>query len=86
MQQRTCHRGSDIRSSPADLWLNQGTHGFEGPVAISNGGWVAPIAQDFLRASNAIGIPVTDDLQDCNQSHAAEIWAKWINKDTGRRR
>ncbi|CAE7191049.1 unnamed protein product [Rhizoctonia solani] len=23
--------------------------------------------------------------QDCQQSHAAEIWAKWINKDTGRR-
>ncbi|KAF8599079.1 putative methanol oxidase [Ceratobasidium sp. AG-I] len=64
---------------------NNGTHGFEGPVAISNGGWVAPIAQDFLRASNAVGIPLTDDLQDCQQSHAAEIWAKWINKDTGRR-
>ncbi|CAE7191054.1 unnamed protein product [Rhizoctonia solani] len=61
------------------------THGFDGPVAISNGGWVAPIAQDFLRAATAVGIPLTDDLQDCQQSHAAEIWAKWINKDTGRR-
>ncbi|CAE6480780.1 unnamed protein product [Rhizoctonia solani] len=65
---------------------NNDTHGFDGPVAISNGGWVAPIAQDFLRASTAVGIPLTDDLQDCQQSHAAEIWAKWINKDTGRRR
>ncbi|KAG8716985.1 hypothetical protein FRC08_008397 [Ceratobasidium sp. 394] len=64
---------------------NNDTHGFDGPVAISNGGWIAPIAQDFLRASNAVGIPLTDDLQDCQQSHAAEIWAKWINKDTGRR-
>ncbi|KAF8749439.1 hypothetical protein RHS01_10058 [Rhizoctonia solani] len=64
---------------------NNDTHGFDGPVAISNGGWVAPIAQDFLRASTAVGIPLTDDLQDCQQSHAAEIWAKWINKDTGRR-
>ncbi|KEP53926.1 alcohol oxidase [Rhizoctonia solani 123E] len=64
---------------------NNGTHGFDGPVAISNGGWVAPIAQDFLRAATAVGIPLTDDLQDCQQSHAAEIWAKWINKDTGRR-
>ncbi|KAJ1309433.1 hypothetical protein OPQ81_006209 [Rhizoctonia solani] len=64
---------------------NNDTHGFDGPVAISNGGWVAPIAQDFLRAATAVGIPLTDDLQDCQQSHAAEIWAKWINKDTGRR-
>ncbi|KAB5593139.1 Alcohol oxidase [Ceratobasidium theobromae] len=54
-------------------------------IAISNGGWVAPIAQDFLRASTAVGVSLTDDLQDCHQSHAAEIWAKWINKDTGRR-
>ncbi|QRW14249.1 GMC oxidoreductase [Ceratobasidium sp. AG-Ba] len=54
---------------------NNDTHGFDGPVAISNGGWVAPIAQDFLRAANSIGIPLTDDLQDCKQSHAAEIWA-----------
>ncbi|KDN35563.1 hypothetical protein RSAG8_11478, partial [Rhizoctonia solani AG-8 WAC10335] len=64
---------------------NNDTHGFDGPIAISNGGWVAPIAQDFLRAATAVGIPLTDDLQDCQQSHAAEIWAKWINKDTGRR-
>ncbi|EJD40360.1 putative methanol oxidase [Auricularia subglabra TFB-10046 SS5] len=64
---------------------NNDTHGFDGPVAISNGGWIAPIAQDFLRASAAVGIPTTDDLQDLNTSHAAEIWAKWINKDTGRR-
>ncbi|CAE6420515.1 unnamed protein product [Rhizoctonia solani] len=69
----------------AIISIRQGTHGFDGPVAISNGGWVAPIAQDFLRAATAVGIPLTDDLQDCQQSHAAEIWAKWINKDTGRR-
>lgn len=64
---------------------NNDTHGFDGPIAISNGGWIAPIAQDFLRASDAVGIPATDDLQDLKESHAAEIWAKWINKHTGRR-
>jgi alcohol oxidase len=64
---------------------NNDTHGFDGPIAMSNGGWIAPVAQDFLRAADAVGIPTTDDLQDLKESHAAEIWAKWINKDTGRR-
>jgi alcohol oxidase len=65
--------------------MNNDTHGYDGPIAISNGGWISPIAQDFLRASHTVGIPATDDLQDLDTSHAAEIWAKWINKDTGRR-
>ncbi|CAE6437462.1 unnamed protein product [Rhizoctonia solani] len=72
------------RASASD-WNDFKTEGWNYQVAISNGGWVAPIAQDFLRASTAVGIPLTDDLQDCQQSHAAEIWAKWINRDTGRR-
>jgi hypothetical protein len=32
-------------------------HGYDGPIAISNGGTINPLAQDFLRASDAIGIP-----------------------------
>ena len=36
---------------------NNDTHGYDGPIAISNGGQVTPVAQDFLRASHAIGIP-----------------------------
>ena len=32
-------------------------HGYEGPIAISNGGTISPLAQDFLRASDALGIP-----------------------------
>lgn len=36
---------------------NNDTHGFDGPIAISNGGAVTALAQDFLRASDAIGIP-----------------------------
>lgn len=38
-------------SNAADL------HGYDGPIAISNGGQITPVAQDFLRASHAIGIP-----------------------------
>ncbi|KAH9853281.1 alcohol oxidase [Lenzites betulinus] len=66
-------------SNAADL------HGYEGPIAISNGGQITPVAQDFLRASHAIGIPFSDDIQDLKTAHGAEIWAKYINRHTGRR-
>jgi len=64
---------------------NNNTHGYDGPIAISNGGTITALAQDFLRASDNIGIPFSDDLQDLDTSHASEIWAKYINRHTGRR-
>lgn len=36
---------------------NNDSHGYDGPIAISNGGQIMPVAQDFLRASHAIGVP-----------------------------
>ena len=36
---------------------NNDSHGYDGPIAISNGGQVMPVAQDFLRAAHAIGVP-----------------------------
>ncbi|KAH7909067.1 GMC oxidoreductase-domain-containing protein [Hygrophoropsis aurantiaca] len=65
--------------------VNNQTHGYDGPIAISNGGSVTQLAQDFLRASDAVGVPFSDDLQDLDTSHASEIWAKYINRHTGRR-
>ncbi|EGN97564.1 hypothetical protein SERLA73DRAFT_184316 [Serpula lacrymans var. lacrymans S7.3] len=65
--------------------VNNDTHGYDGPIAISNGGQVTQLAQDFLRASDAVGVPFSDDIQDLNTSHASEIWAKYINRHTGRR-
>ncbi|KAF8900882.1 GMC oxidoreductase-domain-containing protein [Gymnopilus junonius] len=64
---------------------NNDTHGYDGPIAISNGGTITALGQDFLRASDAVGIPFTDDLQDLDTSHASEIWAKYVNRHTGRR-
>ena len=43
--------------------VNNDTHGYDGPIAISNGGQITPVAQDFLRASHAIGVPYSDDIQ-----------------------
>lgn len=42
---------------------NNNTHGYDGPIAISNGGQIMPVAQDFLRAAHAIGVPYSDDIQ-----------------------
>ncbi|TFK98122.1 GMC oxidoreductase-domain-containing protein [Pterulicium gracile] len=64
---------------------NNDTHGYDGPIAISNGGTITALAQDFLRGADAMGIPFSDDLQDLDTSHASEIWAKYINRHTGRR-
>lgn len=64
---------------------NNDTHGYDGPIAISNGGTITALAQDFLRASDNLGIPFSDDIQDLTTSHASEIWAKYINRHTGRR-
>ncbi|QKX55451.1 uncharacterized protein TRUGW13939_02544 [Talaromyces rugulosus] len=64
---------------------NPDLHGFEGPIKVSFGNYTYPIAQDFLRAAESQGVPVTDDLQDLTTGHGAEHWLKWINRDTGRR-
>ncbi|KII83664.1 hypothetical protein PLICRDRAFT_448425 [Plicaturopsis crispa FD-325 SS-3] len=61
------------------------THGYDGPIAISNGGHITELAQDFLRASDSLGIPFNDDIQDLDTGHGSEIWAKYINRETGRR-
>lgn len=42
---------------------NNDTHGYDGPIAISNGGQITGLAHDFLRASDAIGVPFNDDIQ-----------------------
>ncbi|GAA5907615.1 hypothetical protein JCM6882_004423 [Rhodosporidiobolus microsporus] len=64
---------------------NNDTHGKGGPIAISNGCQIVPLAQDYLRAAHEVGIPFTDDLQDCDTADGAEVWKKYVNKFTGRR-
>ncbi|ORY40009.1 alcohol oxidase [Leucosporidium creatinivorum] len=60
-------------------------HGVGGPISISKGGQITPLAQDYLRAAHEIGIPFTDDLQDLTTANGAEIWRKYISNVTGRR-
>ncbi|KAK7433731.1 hypothetical protein VKT23_020612 [Stygiomarasmius scandens] len=64
--------------------VNNDTHRYDGPIAISNGGSVSALAHDFLHAADTIGIPFSNDTQDLDTAHASEIWAKYINRHTGR--
>ncbi len=43
---------------------NRDIHGFEGPIKVSFGNYTYPVKEDFLRAAESQGFPVTDDLQD----------------------
>ena len=43
---------------------NPELHGSDGPIKVSFGNYTYPIKDDFLRAAESQGIPVTDDLQD----------------------
>lgn len=43
---------------------NRDIHGFDGPIKVSFGNCTYPVMQDFLRAAESQGFPVTDDLQD----------------------
>ena len=56
--QRSCNNG-DI-------------HGFECSIKVFFGNYNYPIAWDFLRATESLGIPTTDDLQDLTTGHGAE--------------
>jgi alcohol oxidase len=49
-------------------------------LQVSFGNYTYPIMHDFLRASESLGIPTTDDLQDLVTGHGAEHWLKWISK------
>ncbi|KZT56112.1 GMC oxidoreductase [Calocera cornea HHB12733] len=64
---------------------NNDTHGYNGPIAISNGRQITTLAQDFLRALEAVGVSFSDDIQDLDTAHGVEIWAKYINRQTGHR-
>ncbi|KAJ6460493.1 methanol oxidase [Mycena vitilis] len=82
---------------------NSPTHGYDGPIAISNGGTIAPLGllaclrfpwdsvQRYELSSLdedlelSVVLNLQDDIQDLDTSHASEIWAKYINRHTGRR-
>lgn len=59
---------------------NRDIHGFDGPIKVSFGNYTYPIMQDFLRAAESQGIPVSDDIEDLKTGHGAEHWLKWINR------
>ncbi|KAJ7854763.1 hypothetical protein B0H13DRAFT_2358333 [Mycena leptocephala] len=65
---------------------NNTTHGYDGPIAISNGGTITALAHDFCAPPILLGFrSATIFKANLDTSHASEIWAKYINRHTGRR-
>ncbi|KXN85514.1 Alcohol oxidase [Leucoagaricus sp. SymC.cos] len=57
--------------------VNNDTHGYDGPIAISNGGTITALAQDFLRASDSIGIPFSV-YRVSNESHTVDDFLRGV--------
>jgi alcohol oxidase len=52
---------------------NPELHGSDGPIKVSFGNYTYPIKDDFLRAAESQGIPVTDDLQDLKTAYVTDL-------------
>ncbi|KAH9174550.1 alcohol oxidase-like protein [Lactarius sanguifluus] len=66
------------------------THGTDGPLAVSLGGFLTDLAQQFLRAARTLDPdraqkPDDADLNDLETINVYARWPKWINDETGTR-
>lgn len=52
---------------------NPELHGSSGPIKVSFGNYTYPVKEDFLRAAESQGIPVTDDLQDLTTGYVPPV-------------
>ena len=57
---------------------NRDIHGFEGPIKVSFGNFTYPITQDFLRAAESQGFPITDDLQDLVTGYEVRSFLSYV--------
>ncbi|KAL7269728.1 hypothetical protein RUND412_007595 [Rhizina undulata] len=61
------------------------THGYEGPLKVSYGGYRPSIMNEYLDVAKNRGYECNPDIQDLASSNAFTEWAKWIDPKTGRR-
>ncbi|KAG4433517.1 hypothetical protein IFR05_011000 [Cadophora sp. M221] len=58
------------------------THGFEGPVHISDGGYRAEKSEeDFITAAAKVGLPEIVDLQDLQSNNGVSRWLRYISPE-----
>lgn len=60
-------------------------HGHDGPINVSDGGFRAKGPEDdFIRASEKVGIPEIEDLQNLENNNGVQRWQRYVGPD-GRR-
>ncbi|KAI5836378.1 alcohol oxidase-like protein [Schizophyllum commune Tattone D] len=67
--------------------LNQPTHGYNGPLKVSYGGQFMQISKDFLDVAAEYDKErkATTDMNALYECDGYGRWAKWIDKETGKR-
>lgn len=61
------------------------THGFDGPIQISEGPYGPTQLQDqFIKAAAMVGLSESVDLQDLDSNQAVQRNLRFINKDGAR--
>ncbi|KAF8263502.1 alcohol oxidase [Lactarius quietus] len=80
----------DHRSSRTGFLVGGPTHGTDGPLAVSPGGFLTDLAQQFLQVGRALDPdraqkPDDADSNDLETINVYTRWLKWINPETGNR-
>lgn len=58
------------------------THGYEGPIHVSDGGYRATNAEnDFIAAAGKVGYPEIKDLQNLEANNGFERWMRYVSPD-----
>jgi alcohol oxidase len=60
----------------------KGTHGYDGPVHVSDGGYRAKAAEDdFIRACEQVGYTEIDDLQNLDANNGIARWQRYVSPE-----
>ncbi|KAH7379561.1 alcohol oxidase-like protein [Pyrenochaeta sp. MPI-SDFR-AT-0127] len=61
---------------------NKEHHGSDGPINVSDGGYVAKTSQDdFIQAAEKVGFPEIEDLQNLENNNGIQRWQRYVSPD-----
>jgi choline dehydrogenase-like flavoprotein len=61
---------------------NEKTHGYNGPIQVSDGGYkCARSEQEFIDACTEVGYPEYQDMQDLDSNNGTERWMRYVSPE-----
>jgi len=66
---------------PNDSSIDQGKHGHDGPIHISDGGYRGKSEDQFMETVKSMGYNTTVDLQDFEANDAFSKWHRYVSPD-----